>query len=72
MQAMSYIECGNLQDPTLQGKCKILKGSNQNYDQEGNLTHDVMFRKDSTTLVRRLFPINPFLKDKDELFLLYG
>ena len=44
---------------------KILKVTKQNdtLNHEHNSTHNVMFREDYSTVVGRLLPINPFLKD---------
>ena len=44
---------------------KILKVTKQNdtHNHEHNSTHNVMFREDYSTVVGRLLPINPFLKD---------
>ena len=48
-----------------QVESKILKGINKNdtHHHEDNPTHIAMFRKDYTTVIRRLLPVNPFLED---------
>ena len=48
-----------------QVKSKILKGTNKNYTHhhEDNPTHNAMFRKDYTTVIGRLLPVNPFLEN---------
>ena len=48
-----------------QVRSKILKVANKNdtYHHDDNPTHNAMFRKDYTTIIGRLLPINPFLKD---------
>ena len=46
-------------------KSKILEGSNKNdtHRHEDDPTHNVMFRKDYTTIIVRLLPVSPFLED---------
>ena len=48
-----------------QVESKIFKGTNKNdtHHHEDNPTHKAMFRKDYTTVIGRLLPVNPFLKD---------
>ena len=48
-----------------QVESKILRGTNKNdtHHHEDNPTHKAMFRKDYTTVIGRLLPVNPFLKD---------
>ena len=48
-----------------QVESKILKGTNKidTHHHEDNLSHNAMFRKDYTTIVGKLLPINPFLED---------
>ena len=47
-----------------QVESKIFKGTNKNdtHHHEDNPTHKAMFRKDYTTVIGRLLPVNPFLK----------
>ena len=48
-----------------QVESKIFKGTNKNdtHHHEDNSTQNAMFRKDYTTVIGRLLPINPFLED---------
>ena len=48
-----------------QVESKIFKGTNKNdtHHHEDNPTHKAMFRKDYTTVIGRLLPVNPFLEN---------
>ena len=48
-----------------QVESKILKGTNKNdtHHHEDNPTHNAMFRKNYTTVIERLLPVNPFMED---------